>query len=489
MSARRFGADDARRVDAVAADLVARYHLPGLGLGVVRGAELVHAAGYGWADIEARRPHGPGVRQRIGSITKTMVALCLMRLVDAGRLGLDARVLDLLPELRLHGHGDRLTVRHLMTHTGGIGEAPTIADVANPLRRLWCDAPRTQSLVEKYPTGIEIEVPPGTKWHYANHGWMLLGEVLARLEGEPVEAVLARRIFAPLGMADTDLHDRRVASLSVGYRQRPSHEALDQAELVGVEPPDGALVDGHNFVGPWVHVDGRAAGAVQSTVEDMARYAAAMLARGAGIVAPPAFDSMLEAHWCPDPRLMSMGLGFFRYPRLGEGCFGHTGGVEGGWSTDLTVVPGHDTAIVVHLNLYTDDAREIFARIARAVLGLGPVEVRGEMPTPEARRRLVGVYSLPPGKLTNSRPLRAHGRLQVTDEAGELVLRSRRGAWRQGVRLLPADPADDHLFALDVDSVDPPRVAFVRDAAGMVSGLRLDRMAWMPRDQGLEPWA
>ena len=99
-----------------------------------------------------------------------------------------------------------------------------------------------------------------------------------------------------------------------------------------------------------------------------------------------------------------------------------------------------------------------------------------------------GVYSMPPGKLTNSRPIRTHGRLQITEEAGELILRSRRGAWRNGVRLLPADENDPFFLALDTSAVQKPKIALVTDVGGEVTGMRLDRLAWMDRDESLAPW-
>jgi len=89
-----FTPSDAARVRAAAAQSVDEYHVPGLAVGVVSGTELAYAEGFGHADIESGRRQAPALRQRIGSITKTMTALCAMALVDEGRLSLDDRLID-----------------------------------------------------------------------------------------------------------------------------------------------------------------------------------------------------------------------------------------------------------------------------------------------------------------------------------------------------------------------------------------------------------
>lgn len=468
--------------------LLEEFHLPGLAVGVVHGDDLVYSEGFGWADIESGRRQDPDLHQRIGSITKTMVCLCAMALVDEGRLSLDDRVVDLIPDLQLNGHGENLKLWNLLTHTGGIGEAPTEADVADPISVLWADDPDIPPIPEKYPDGITIDVEPGTKWHYANHGWMLVGEIVARAEDATIEEVLERRVFGPLGMTATDNYDRPAERLTTGYHHAPSHEDLDQLEFLGLDAT-GKPVDGHNIRGEWVYVNGRAAGSVHSNIPDMARYASALLKKSAGIVRPETFDEMLKPQWCPDDRLLSLGLSFFRSTQFGEFVFGHGGGIAGGWNTDLTIIPGRNLGMMVHLNASLDVSGEVYSRLLQAVLGAPDPVLPDVALSSDVLSAAPGVYSMPDGKLTNSRPIRTHGRIQITEESGELILRSRRGAWRHGVRLLPADENDPFFFALDTSAIQKPKIALVTDANGSVTGMRLSRLAWMDRDDSLAPWA
>ncbi|MDP9238001.1 MAG: beta-lactamase family protein [Chloroflexota bacterium] len=126
----RFDNSDIARVREAAAVAIERWHLPGMSIGVVQGDDLVWAEGFGYGDIESREPMDLARRQRIASITKTMTGLCTMALVDERRLSLDDRAVDHLPGVMFDGPGERITIRHLLTHTSGIGEAPTLEALA-----------------------------------------------------------------------------------------------------------------------------------------------------------------------------------------------------------------------------------------------------------------------------------------------------------------------------------------------------------------------
>ncbi len=487
-----FTTSDRERIDSTVLSVVAEYHLPGIAVGVVSKNQLAYARGVGYADIESRRPQCLSLRQRIGSITKTMTGLCVMALVDEDRLSLDDRVVDRLPDLALNGPAEALTVKHLLTHTGGIGEAPTMADYHDPWAALWADGPDSPGVPDAYSSGIDIEAHPGTKWAYANHAFALLGEIVARIENQPIEEVLRSRIYGPLGMTNTDCLDRPNADLAACYHRPPGQDELDSLEVLGRDAPEEEPVDGHNIRGRYQYVAPGAAGAVQSTIPDMARYAAALLRRGGGIVRPETFDSMVAPHWCPDDRLTNQGLVFHRRRRFGRVTFGHGGGVVGGWNTHLTLVPNDDLALLVHMNLFFDDFSQVEGRILQAVLD-APDRTRSDLPYDRAVRAVIaaapGVYEPAPGYLTNWRTIKGTGRVQIKAEGEGLVVQARRGPWRNGVRMLPADADDPTFFVLETGGPEPPGIALVLDQGGAVSELRFDRMVRMLRNDRLEPWS
>jgi CubicO group peptidase (beta-lactamase class C family) len=483
-----FTASDAARVREAASRALDEHHVAGMGLGVVSGGDLVFAEGFGFADIESGRRQAPELRQRIGSITKTMVALCAMALVDEGRLALGDRLVDLVPEVTLHGDGDTITVRHLLTHTAGIGEVPMPSDVRAMDATLWSAEPHTDALA-LFPDGLTIDVAPGTKWSYANFGYALLGEIVARTEGLPIAEVVRRRIFEPLAMTHSDLLDRPHPELTTGYHHAPSDDARELAARMGTPIKDEPTVDGHNIRGRYMYIrGGGAAGAVQSTVPDMALYASALLRRGAGIVRPATFDTMVAPQWCPDDRLESWGLSFQRFERFGRRIFGHGGGVLGGWNSMLLISPQDERALILHANTAFDEFAKLVSRMLAATLAASPAEVSGSV-APDALAAAPGVYEGVPGMLTNVRIIGSIGRLQVKAADGGLTLYSRRGPWKRGVRMIASDPADPYFFTLDDDPFEPGRLALRRDGGGRVTGLRCDRLVEMVRTEQVAPWA
>ncbi|HEX4181680.1 MAG TPA: serine hydrolase domain-containing protein, partial [Caulobacteraceae bacterium] len=239
-----FTAADAARLRTAARDAIAEFHLPGVSIGVVSGQELVFCEGFGLAEIETGRPQDPALRQRIGSITKTMVGLCAMALVEEGRLALTDRLADRIPELVFHGDGSGVTVRHLLTHTAGIGEVAMPDEVRDTEASLWSDEP-DQDVLGLFPSGLTIDVPPGTKWSYANLGFALLGEIVARIEGAPIAEVVRRRVFAPLGMTNSDLLDLPHPDLTACYHRAPGDDERELLARAGRPAVDEPTVDGH----------------------------------------------------------------------------------------------------------------------------------------------------------------------------------------------------------------------------------------------------
>lgn len=485
----RLTAGDVERVRAAAAGLVAEHHLPGLGVAASSAAGLVFAEAFGWADIESCEPLSAAHRHRIGSITKTMVGLCAIALVEERKLGLDDRVVERLPDVRFDGPADALRLRHLLTHTGGIGEAPTVAQLEDPQGALWSRTGDVPPVAERYADGIAIEVPPGTKWAYANHGWALVGEIVARAEGRPIEEVVQQRIFGPLGMERSDLEDRPHPDLTTGYHRPPSEDARALIERAGRAVPEESSVDGHNIRGEYLWIPGRAAGAVQCSLLDLARYAQALLRRAEGIVRPGSFDRMLRPTWCPDARLAHIGLAFFLEHFFGRASFGHNGGVTGGWNTSLKVFPQQDLALVIQLNLAYDHFDRVEQTLIGALLG-APRHRAPDLPLDGGVRAAApGVYEATPGRLTNVRIAAGTGRIQISERDGGLVLRARRGPWKGGVRMLPADPADPGFFELETGDIQPPRLSLLRDGEGRVAELRLDRLVRLVRNDAVPPWA
>lgn len=481
----------AARIREAAAEIIDTHRVPGISIGVVQGDDLVFCEGFGYADLESREPMRPERRQRIASITKTMVGLCAMAAADDGKLPLDDRVTDLLPEVRFEGPVETMTVRHLLTHTSGIGEAPTadrLADIANPDRAA-IQQPGDFSTL--YPGGITVEVKPGAKYAYCNNGYGLLGEIIVRAEGASLQEVMQRRIWGPLGMTSTDILDENDERITSCYHRAPDDDRRFQLERAGITVKDEPTVDGINIKGKFTadfNQGMRAAGGVQSTVPDMAKYASALLRGASDVVRPETFAAMTSAHHGGDPRMTAWGLSFARTPLRVDGeqpsqwkqLIGHGGAYFGGWNSHLDVIPELGLGIIQHMNIMLDEPAPLFRKVIRAVIGSeGP---RHEQRAVDAQilATAPGMYMLPmPGPLTNFRPATNVGYVNISADGDRLLLEARWGKWKTPVALTPCDADDPAFFAVLTPGADPAYVCFTRDAAGDVTGLRRDELVVM----------
>ena len=183
----------AQEIDAVLTDLITREAFPGAVLAVGHRGTLAHLRPHGrlaYADDAA-----PAVSDTIydlASLTKVVATTTMaMILVDEGRLDLDKAVGDYLP--RFAGAGkDRVTVRHLLTHSSGVDWwAPLYEELEGKAAYV----ARIQQM--------DLVYEPGSKTVYSDLGLILLGEVLERVAGQPLDVFARQRIFRPLGMADT----------------------------------------------------------------------------------------------------------------------------------------------------------------------------------------------------------------------------------------------------------------------------------------------
>jgi CubicO group peptidase (beta-lactamase class C family) len=378
-----------------------------------------------------------------------MTALCIMALVEEGQLSLEDRIDSLLPDLALHGHGEELTVRHLLAHTGGIGEAPNVQQLQKAAEILMSSARRFETLAELYPDGIEVEVRPGSKWAYANHGYALLGAIAAKKDQLPLDEVFRKRIFDPLGMRDSDLLDRRDPSLSKGYIRNSSGGSANLP------------------VSEFLHIRGefaRAAGGGQATLRDMAIFASAMLRQAEGVVHHETFSLMTRPHWCVDERLTSQGFGFVLSRRFGRSAIVHGGGIQG-WVTMLTVLPSDGLALVTFLNLASADFGPVDSSLLKALLDAPEATVPELAIDQSILATAPGMYECKAGILTNARWIRDQGRISIERIDNCLYLRAQRGSWSGGVRLLPADESDPAFFTVDSNDIEPSHIAFFRARA------------------------
>lgn len=177
-----------------------RPNSPGCAMGVVRDHKLIYQRGYGMASLEHSIPNGSSIVYGLGSVSKQFTAAVIALLAGEGLLNLDDDIRKHLPEMP--DYGRTITIRHLLHHTSGLRETTTLAWYAG-LGDASADS-ATYALIRRQK---RLTSPPGDKYQYSNAGYILLARIVQRVTGEPFSAVAKKRLFDPLGMTDTHVHD------------------------------------------------------------------------------------------------------------------------------------------------------------------------------------------------------------------------------------------------------------------------------------------
>lgn len=257
VSAARF-ADPDRRVKIAAAfpeidrlfrEWAEKQPVAGAAWGVVVDGALAHAGAFGVRDVATESPVTVDTAFRIASMTKSFIALAILKLRDEGRLSLDDPVARYVPELSSLRYtttdSPPVTIRHLLSHGAGFPEDNPWGD-----RQL---AIRPETMSDWIRAGIPFSNAPGVEFESSNYGFAILGRIVANVSGRPYRYYVDREILAPLGMVSTKWEEASVPEgrFARGHRR-------DGERWVGEEPlPDGAF---------------SAIGGLYSTVPDLARW-------------------------------------------------------------------------------------------------------------------------------------------------------------------------------------------------------------------------
>ncbi len=200
--------------------LLAAYHqngqLNGTVLVVEKGKTIVRK-GYGMANMEWNIPNQPDTKFRIGSVTKQFTAAMILQLVESGKIKLDGRITDYLPDYR-KDTGDRVTIHQLLNHTSGIPSYTNNPDFFGKVSR---DPYRVSDFVKKFASG-DLEYEPGSRYGYNNSGYFLLGAIIEQVTGKSYAENLDERIVKPLGLTGTgyDLSSPLIRNRAAGYQKQ-----------------------------------------------------------------------------------------------------------------------------------------------------------------------------------------------------------------------------------------------------------------------------
>ncbi|HEX9092062.1 MAG TPA: serine hydrolase domain-containing protein, partial [Anaerolineales bacterium] len=203
-------------IDAFIEEQMQKLSIPGLSLAIVEGDQIVHLRGFGHARPGGEIPN-PQTPFFIGSVTKSITALAVMQLVEAGKVELEAPVRQYLPWFRLADSeaSGRITVHHLLNHASGLSvmQGQVILTEMD-------DRPDATECQLRALSTEKLSNPPGTKFQYNNTNYNLLGSIIEAASGETYSGYIQRHIFDPLEMSHS-YTSRTVAQqngLAMGHR-------------------------------------------------------------------------------------------------------------------------------------------------------------------------------------------------------------------------------------------------------------------------------
>jgi CubicO group peptidase (beta-lactamase class C family) len=213
---------DFAAIDTYVAARMEDLRIPGAAIGIVHGDQIVYLKGFGISDPSGQ-PVTPQTSFRLASVSKTMTALAIMQLVEAGKVELDAPVQRYLPWFRVAVKtrsaadvSSTITVRHLLYHTSGI---PQSAGYDNFFNGDLSDAALERNV--RQLAEVALNRPVGTTYQYANFNYDVLGLIVQTASRQTYEAYMQEHIFTPLAMhrSFTSQVEAQAQGMATGYRQ------------------------------------------------------------------------------------------------------------------------------------------------------------------------------------------------------------------------------------------------------------------------------
>jgi CubicO group peptidase (beta-lactamase class C family) len=285
-------------------------------------SRIVFSDAYGMADRERKVANTLDTKFRIGSMNKMFTATAILQLVQAGKIKLTDPLGKYITDYPNADVASKVTIHHLLTHTGGTGDifGPEFSAHRLELRTLG-------DYVALYgKRGLRFE--PGSRWEYSNYGMMLLGVVIERVTGQSYYDYVEQRIYRPAGMTQSGSapENEAVSGRSLGYMRR-----------------NGAWVSNANTL-PY---RGTAAGGGYSSVRDLLAFASALMSN---TLLDAAHTALLITGKVDVSDGSKYAYGFQDDRANGERAVGHGGGAPG-MNGELRIHPGSGYVVAVLSNL------------------------------------------------------------------------------------------------------------------------------------------
>lgn len=295
---------------------------------VARNGKRVFEGAWGLADREATSPNTLDTKFNLGSMNKMFTAIAVAQLAQAGKLKFTDTVGKWLPDYPNKDIAEKVTLHHLLTHTGGVG------DIFGPKFFANIDSFKEQVDYVKVYGDRAPEFAPGSKWSYANYGFVLAGRIVEVVSGMNYYEYIQKNVFAKAGMTNSGsfYKNEKVPKMAMGYDNgRPNYDSRP--------------------------LRGSAAGGGYSTPEDLLKFAQALTGYK---LLDKAHTELVTTGKVDNGKY---GYGFGDFVEDGARNFGHGGGAPG-INSDLKIFPESGYVVIVMGNLSPPSAQRVSSYIA-----------------------------------------------------------------------------------------------------------------------------
>jgi CubicO group peptidase (beta-lactamase class C family) len=330
--------DRSARVDSLLAAVVPKDG-PGAAVMVISNGRVVHQKGYGFADLETRRPIDARTTFDLASVSKQFTTMAIMMLAERGKLAYDDPVTKFFPELP--EYAKRITLRHLMTHTSGM---PDYMSEFRSNQGKYSSEPTSREVIAMLAQLPKPDFAVGAKYEYSNSGYVVLGQVAEKVAGVPLPQFMKTEIFDKLGMSSTILSDQVLApSANRAISYRPRGGKYENADF---SPLNRIYGDGN----------------VNTSLEDMFKWDQALY--GDALVKQSTLAQAFEPMTLNDGSKSDYGFGW-RLMRWNDQRVYTHGGSWAGFRTSILRVPSERLTVVVLANAANMAPPDLAQKIGR----------------------------------------------------------------------------------------------------------------------------
>ncbi|MBI3712897.1 MAG: serine hydrolase [Burkholderiales bacterium] len=340
---------------------------PGATVIVTKEGKTIFRKAYGMSDMQAKRVMQPDDVMRLGSITKQFTAVAILMLVDEGKLALSDTVQSVFPDYP--DTGKKITIEHLLTHTSGI---PNFTSKPSFFAIMDKDISVSDMVASFKNDALEFE--PGSAYNYSNSGYFLLGAIIEKISGDTYAKFVEKCLFLPLGMTHTayEGYERTQYTQAAGHMSNA--DGFVASKVISMSVP-------------------YAAGSLRSSVDDLAKWDAAISA--GKLLKPATWKRAFSDYVMSNGQTAHYGYGWSLGQLEASPVIAHGGGING-FSTYALRLPNEKVYVAVLTNSDSGIARpEVLAsRLAASAIGKTIPEFTAIKLDEKALDQFAGVYKI-----------------------------------------------------------------------------------------------